>query len=274
MLPKELSISERLKLHSLKEWIDEEVTRVKSSPGDIASRIHLMKLYCIDGDWFKATRQVETISRMQPTFLTEGELYKNLIAAEAMREDVFKGARSAGEVENALPEWISDHVSMNKYYHECAYEKAEQHQEIVLEHTENIQGNGEQCGEFSWITDGDSRLGNIFEFITSGGYRWISLKDIKSISVNMPQRLIDLVWAPATLSTHNNVIRGYVPARYPLNNASDQHKLGLITEWDVINERFYQVRGQKMWITSAGEFSLFETGEMNFECQEVRNNET
>jgi type VI secretion system protein ImpE len=68
-----------------------------------------------------------------------------------------------------------------------------------------------------------------------------------------------------------SAIRGFMPARYPsVANAagdcdeSDALPLGRKTIWQEVGRTGVIAEGQKTWVTSAGDFSLFELPTCDF----------
>ncbi|MGV3346275.1 type VI secretion system accessory protein TagJ [Enterobacteriaceae bacterium LUAb1] len=260
-----MSITTALKTSTLQDWIIQAIANVKATPGNIETRLQLFKLYCVDANWNKAMHQLETLFKLDPEFQRQGELYKNLLLSEKMREEVLTGKRSPGVLDGDLPAWVQLLQQANQKYAEEECVQGEALRQQALNDAEARAGRSEKQGEFSWLADGDERLGPICEFICAGGYRWVPFAEIDSLQVAEPKGIIDLVWAPAQIVVREQTWHGYLPARYPLNSESeDQLKLGLKTEWLHKEESRYEGQGQKMWMTSDGEYSLFEAGDIHF----------
>jgi type VI secretion system protein ImpE len=116
---------------------------------------------------------------------------------------------------------------------------------------------------FEWISDTDTRLGPVCEFIVAGGYRWLAFADIVSMRLARPASLLDLVWLPATLqlrSTQAGVqqLRGFVPARYSGtenlaaevgSSQRDALMLSRLTRWEDIGDTGVFAVGQKTLMT-------------------------
>lgn len=250
---------------TLEDWVKRTVNEVKSKPSDIALRQHLFNLYCLQAEWAKAMRQVETLLQLEPEFKRQGELYKNLILSEKIREGVLAGQREPGTVEDSQPEWIKDLLQANALYAENDLQQGETLRRKVLDVAEARSGQSEHKGEFNWLADGDDRLGPVCEFICAGGYRWVPFAHLEMITVQEPQQLIDLIWAPAQIIVNGKSWHGYLPSRYPVSlEEDDAFKLGQKTEWRQVNGERYCGVGRKMWVTSEDEFSLFEAGKILF----------
>lgn len=243
--------------------IVQAIADVKAQPGNSDVRMQLFKLYCLQADWDRALRQLDIVAKTESESQRQCELYKNLILSERLRAMVMAGEREAGHFGEALPEWCGQLLKANALYQAGDVNDAEQCRHQALESADSLTGQSEGLGQFDWIADGDDRLGPVCEFISAGGYRWVPFSEIESLTVEQPNGLTDLVWAPATLVVKGRTHKGYLPARYPVSKTSEAGLLlGTLTEWQSCDGGRYIGQGRKMWITSNGECSLFEAGEI------------
>ncbi|MBF2998639.1 virulence protein SciE type, partial [Pseudomonas aeruginosa] len=68
---------------------------------------------------------------------------------------------------------------------------------------------------FAWLADADTRLGPVLEVIFNGRYAWLPMSNLRSLKVEAPSDLRDLVWLPAELTLANGgVTVALLPARY------------------------------------------------------------
>lgn len=253
------------KTSSIEEVLANCLSQVKAKPEDISLRETLYKLYCIEGSWQKALMQLQTIEVIKPELLQQVEITKNLIFSELIREEVLRGERLPGLLNIELPEWMSLLQQANKLLAEGALTEQDALRNQAFSLVDVSAGDSEHTGSFSWMADSDGRIGPACEFIVAGGYRWVPFSDMKSVTIEKPKELIDLVWSKAQIQTHSETYYGYIPSRYPLSdNASQNAKLGLVTEWEDLSPACYRGSGRKVIITDAGEFSLLESGKITF----------
>ena len=82
---------------------------------------------------------------------------------------------------------------------------------------------------------------------------------IRSIALEAPADLRDVVWMPAKLGlTNGGEAAALIPTRYP-GSESDPNgliRLGRKTEWDEAAPDTFHGRGQRMFATNAGEHAL------------------
>lgn len=254
-----------LKTASLEEVLANCLSQVKAKPDDISLRETLYKLYCVEGSWQKALMQLQTIEVIKNDSLEEVEIAKNLIFSELIREEVLRGERLPGMLNVELPEWINLLNQANKLLSEGLLNEQDELRSQAFSLVNGSAGEGPHIGSFSWISDSDGRIGPACEFIAAGGYRWVPFSEIKSLSIEKPKELIDLIWSKAHIQTSSDVYYGYIPSRYPLiENASKDAKLGLVTEWEDVSATCSKGSGRKVIITDAGDFSLLESGKITF----------
>lgn len=249
---------------SLDEAISQAVINVKSQPANSDLRMQLFNLYCLQADWNRALRQLDIVLKTGNDMQRQCELYKNLIFSERLREMVMIGERKAGNLGEELPQWCTLLNQANALYHTGDFAEGEHLRCKALDAASALTGKCEGLGEFDWLADGDDRLGPVCEFIYAGGYRWIPFSDIEVLNVEKPCHLTDLIWAPASLNVRGQIHKGYLPARYPLKQTSEINlQTGTLTEWQENEGGRYTGHGRKMWISSNGECSLFDAGEIN-----------
>ncbi len=114
---------------------------------------------------------------------------------------------------------------------------------------------------FEWIMDGDNRLGPVLEAIVNGRYYWIPFQRIRSIQIEEPADLRDLVWMPAFFTWANGGESvGLIPTRYPGSEASEDPEVrrGHKTEWLEQSGGAFVGQGQRMFFTDSGEYALME----------------
>ncbi|WP_158513791.1 type VI secretion system accessory protein TagJ [Serratia inhibens] len=237
---------------------------IKREPGNIEARLQLVKLYCFQAEWDRALLQLDTLLKIDPETQRQVELYKNLIFSERLRDSVLSGGHEACLLEGTLPDWVQELQRANAFYAVGQEERGKACRLQALENAPMSAGHSETLGEFTWLADGDDRLGPICEFICAGGYRWVPFSGINALVVNTPKGLTDLVWASATLML-DKPVHGFIPARYPLMAQKDhKFKTGSQTQWQQQGQERYVGHGRKMWMSSAGECALFEAGNITF----------
>jgi type VI secretion system protein ImpE len=119
---------------------------------------------------------------------------------------------------------------------------------------------------FESIEDADPRIGARLEVLAGDSYMWIPLAHIASLTMQAPQRLRDLLWAPATIHTgpeFQGADLGEVllPVLSPFSwkHADDNVRLGRMTVWETSAEgAFGHPFGQKMLLVDGEEIPLLE----------------
>jgi type VI secretion system protein ImpE len=92
-----------------------------------------------------------------------------------------------------------------------------------------------------------------------GRYYWVPFERLRSISLEAPSDLRDVVWMPAQLRLVNGgETAALIPARYPGSEADRDGltRLSRKTEWDEVVPETFHGRGQRMFATPGGEYAL------------------
>ena len=78
---------------------------VKASPTDASARMKLFRVFCLTGQWDRAAIQLDTASGMDAGLAMTSLVYKQAIACERLRAEVFAGSRTPVVVGEPQP-WL------------------------------------------------------------------------------------------------------------------------------------------------------------------------
>ncbi len=254
---------EQLASGNLKEAIEITQDLVRRKPEDVKERILLFQLYCVNGDWLKAKKQLPIIREFDAGAIPMVETYSRLLDMEQLREEVFSGDKTPllfGEPK----EWLSYLVQALKFDIDNKPEAAAELRDRAFEEAEAISGtiNGEK---FEWLADADPRLGPVLELMMSNAYYWVPFSAIKSIRIPEPRDLRDMCWTPVNLLWVNGgPANGFIPTRYVETvQADDPHlKLSRLTAW-----QGDKPIGQRMFADETTEVPLLEVRAINFDSE-------
>nr|WP_322026832.1 type VI secretion system accessory protein TagJ [Burkholderia sp. BCC1977] len=191
-------------------------------------------------------------------------MYRDLIRAERWRAKVVEGQERPGAV-LASPPWTDALLDALRHAADRQVEQADTLRDAAFQAASDVPLVAPQ-GHAAWIVDSDSRFGPVCEVITAGHYRWVPFADLAAWRVSQPAQLVDLVWAPCTLTlVDGSLIHGFMPARYPgSETGSDAVRVGRETLWRDIGRTGVVALGQKTWATDLGDFSVFELAHAEF----------
>lgn len=254
---------EHLATGNLQEALKITQEQVRKKPEDVKERILLFQLYCVNGDWFKAKKQLPIIRQFDESAVPMVETYSRLLDMEQLREEVFSGDKTPllfGEPK----EWLSFLVQALKFDTEKNEQAAIDLRDKAFEEADAISGtiNGEK---FEWLADADPRLGPVLELMMSNAYYWVPFSAIKSIRIPEPRDLRDMCWTPVNLLWVNGgPANGFIPTRYVETVHSDDPnlKLSRLTTWD--GDRPI---GQRMFAHESAEIPLLEVRAINFDTE-------
>lgn len=249
---------------SLDARIDEVQGKIRSQPAVADHRWALFELLCLTQQWERAIQQLQVFAQLNPQLAQVAQAYRDLIRAERWRAEVLGGLRDPGFVIEP-PSWVESLVRALHLTAAGQSGEADQLREKALDDAPLVAGRGD-AHAFEWIADSDSRLGPVCEVVTAGRYRWLPFSDIAAWELGRPAALVDLVWAPCSLTLVDGTkARGFMPARFPAveeavhdRAALDALRLGSTTVWAESGRTGVIAQGRKTWTTSAGDIGLFE----------------
>jgi type VI secretion system protein ImpE len=234
---------------------------VRANPADAKRRVFLFQLLCVLGQWERALAQLNVAGELDAGTLGMVQVYREALASEALRTEVFAGRRSPlifGEPE----QWVAVLLEALRVAAGSENARSQALREQAFEQAPATPGtiDGQP---FEWIADADQRLGPMLEAIVNGRYYWVPMQRVAAIRFEKPVDLRDLVWQPVEFKWANGgEAVGLVPARYPgSEHAADPTlKLGRRTEWLDAGNGTFAGCGQRMLATDAGEYPLMEIG--------------
>ena len=262
MTPSE-EIQTKLKSKDLAGALSACKAAIRKSPTDPELRFMLFQLLSLQADWEAASNQLvaysELVGRQSPLPI----IFNQMIHAEIRRKYVFTGEEQP-TIFGEPPEWLSYLLRSLTAAANQKMEDAAALRQKALEEAPAITGsiNGQP---FSWLMDGDSRISVLFEAVINGQYYWVPQSRLREVRMEPPSQARDTVWAAASLVLDNSSeISSFIPVRYPGAQSwvGDGLKLARETSWDLPAADFYFGKGQRVWMTDAGEHPLLETREI------------
>jgi len=236
---------------------------IRKEPANADLRVFLFQLLSINGEWDKATTQLQVAAELSPANGIMSQVCGPALLCEKMRENVFNGKRTPlifGEPE----EWVGLMVEAGRLFGQGHRDKASEVRAKALDLAEPVPGsiNGQP---FEWLTDADDRMGPIFEAIVDGKYYWIPMGRVRSVRAEPPTDLRDLIWQPASFQwvTGGESV-GLLLARYPGSHLSGDPSIRMArkTEWNEHDGGMFTGLGQREFATDAGEFPVLEVREI------------
>jgi len=231
--------------------------RVRGEPANPKLRVFLFQVLCVLGDWERARAQLKALAELDPGSLALVHAYGATISCELLRREVFAGVRTPLLLGEPLP-WVALLLQALAVAGQGRAADAKALRAEALEQARAVPGaiDGET---FDWLADADSRLGPVCEAVIEGSYYWVPFERLRSLALEAPSDLRDVVWMPSQLGlTNGGQAAALIPARYP-GSESDKDgliRLGRKTEWDEVAPETFHGRGQRMFATDSGEYAL------------------
>lgn len=214
---------------------------LRSDPGDAQRRAFLFELLCFAGEYDRAEKQLDVLAGESGHAQIGSLLYRSAIHAQRTREAMF--------AEGTFPRMgLSPAPAAGSL-------------------------NGRP---FASLQDVDPRIGARLEVFAAGQYTWISFETIASLRMGPPQRLRDLLWAPAALRTtgsgaEEDLGEVLIPVLTPLasRHPEDLVRLGRMTEWEELEDGSEVPVGQKLLLVDGEEIPILELRELEIAAAPV-----
>ena len=249
----------------LEETLAQLQDTVRSDPSTVKHRVFLFQLLAVMGQWDRALTQLNVAGELDAGTLAMVQTYREALLCEGLRADVFAGKRSPvifGEPE----QWVALLLESLSLMADGQFARSQDVRNQAFElapATSGIVGDpsGPDSENFEWIADADTRMGPVLEAIINGRYYWVPFHRIKSINIEVPEDVRDLVWMPAFFTWANGgETVGLIPTRYPGSEVSEDKLIRLArkTIWQELDDGVYQGLGQRMFATDVGEYPLMD----------------
>lgn len=244
-------------------------SHIRANPEKSELRVFLFQLLSVMGQWGRALTQLDVAGDLDHSTLAMVSMYRQVIACERVREQVFLGNKEP-IIFGKPKDWIALLVQSLKLSSQDQHVKSQQLRAQAFECAEVTSGHiNEQ--PFEWMADSDLRLGPVMEVIVDGRYLWVPIENLKSIVIESPADLRDVVWLPAHFTWNNDgESYGVIPTRYPFSYQYDPLlALSRKTEWQDCGNDVFLGLGQKVWATESGEYPIMDIRTISFTTKEV-----
>ena len=245
---------------------DELRRMIQKQPQRSDLRIFLFQIYCVQGEWIKASTQLDVLLELDASSKPMVETYREALKCEALRREVFDGKRSP-LVLGAPQDWLAMMIEALRVDAEGRPEAAAELRAGALESAPATSGKLDDA-PFAWLADADARLGPVVEAIINGKYYWVPISRLIRIEIDKPADLRDFVWAPATLTLENGAANvALIPTRYPGTERETDNALRLAraTDWREQPGGAWHGVGQRMLTTDQSEIALLDVRVLAFD---------
>lgn len=227
-----MKADELFRAGKLDEAIESLGGELRSNPADAQRRVFLFELLCFAGEHDRAAKQLDVLGNGNRQAQMGALLYHGALNAERTRQDMF--------AQSSFPRGAAPAASGT------------------------INGR-----PFTSIVDADPRIGARLEVFAGGRYLWVPFAHIASVRMQPPQRLRDLLWAPALVRTgpgFKDLELGEVltPVLAPLSwrDSDDAVRLGRVTDWVRTDDGIEVPLGQKLLLVDGEELPILEVREL------------
>jgi len=237
--------------------------QVREKPGDAKLRVFLFQLLSVLGQWERALAQLDVCGQLDHGTLSMVNTYREAIKCEAVRAAVFAG-KTTPVVFGQPTQWVAMLIEALAQEAQGNAAQATHLRARALEAAPVTPGTLDGTA-FDWIGDADSRLGPVLEVVLNGRYTWVPFDALSAITIEAPEDLRDMVWAPVQLTFANGgQTVALVPTCYPgtREQADGALKLARGTTWSGLGDDQYAGLGQRLISTSGPEAALLDAREI------------
>ncbi len=248
---------EALKQGDLEAALADLTDRIRRAPADARLRIFLFQLFAVLGAWDRALAQLQVAGELDAGALAMVNTYRELLRGEALRAKVFTGDLDP-LILGEPTAWIALLIAALRASAQGRFEASKQLRDQGLEEAPVIPGRIDGAA-FGWIADADSRLGPLLEILIDGRYAWVPFQRIRTLILEEPTDLRDLVWLPARVTWSNGgETVAFIPTRYPGSEDSPDGRIRLarLTDWVDLGAGCFRGLGQRMLTTDTGDYAL------------------
>jgi type VI secretion system protein ImpE len=195
------------------------------------------------------------------------QMYLATLAAEKTRNAVFNGTARPRIGTPTAPLHVEHQLAALREIAGAQFDEARRLLDAAEEERPAISGTA-GGRKFEDFRNYDDRFGGVLECIRGADYYWIPFPMIKSLLVEAPKKLRDLVWAPARLEDREgNKTELLLPVRYPGSETSPDPavRLGRVTEWAEVGPGISVGHGVHSFLTDDLDLGLLELGRIEFD---------
>ncbi|HNT39597.1 MAG TPA: type VI secretion system accessory protein TagJ [Rubrivivax sp.] len=251
---------------ALEQQLAELKGEIRAAPAQASLRIYLFQLLAVMGQWRKALEALQLAAQLDPKAQPMARTYREAIACEMLRADVFAGRRSPS-ILGEPPPWMG---LLTQALVKLGKGDAATAAALRAEAFEQAPTSSGRLDDepFEWIADADSRLGPVCELLVKGSYYWLPFASIRNIGFEKPQDLRDFVWTACevTLSS-GGTLAGFIPTRYPgSEEAADGLRLARRTEWTDLGDGHASGLGQRLWLADGEDHALLDVRRLQIDA--------
>lgn len=256
---------ELIQANRLTEARAQLVNDVAAAPSDAGKRVLLFEVLSFCGDFRKAEQHLDLLAEQDLAGRTSARVYKALLAAERERSEVAVGAKSP-HLLGPAPGYLEAHLAARAQLQAGDIARAARYFSELENESQALCGTANR-NEFEGFQDSDAMLAPFLELFIHDRYLWLPFRDLRELSVSPPHTLLDLLWAPAQLTTWQGITTScFLPVLYPATygHPDDMVRLGKMTDWRDLGGGIFRGAGQHVYLAGDDELPLLDIRELRF----------
>ena len=248
--------------------IEATTAEVKDNPTDVSRRTTLFELLCFAGQWERAEKQIDVIGQQSMQSAMAVQVYRANIQAERERERLFDAGVAPHFLTEPTP-YVDTHLEALAKLRGGDVAGARALLDQAEEARPAIAGkwNGKP---FLDVRDYNDLVAPVLELIVKDKYVWLPLDQVRSVAIEPPKKLRDLLWIPARVEAKDGTIgEVYIFALYAGSHrhADEQVKLGRMTDWKDSGSDLYVGSGQRLFLVDGEDQPILEARSIQFDLE-------
>ena len=238
---------------------------IKDDSNSADLRFFLFQAFAVNGEWERARTQLNLCCSFDKNYDMIGKILTKLLDAEVTREKVFAGKESP-LLFGAPNDWLVLLIQALKADAEGKADLAEELRGQAFDKAETNPGVANEEA-FQWFGDMDPRLGPVMEVIVDGKYYWCPMENIKSMVIERPSDLKDIVWTGCHFTWINGgTAAGFIPTRYAGSTSVDNDliKLSRLSDW-IVKDGVELPVGPREFVSDVNDFPLLGLDKIVFD---------
>lgn len=252
----------------LKAAIDAITAEVKANPADVPRRTFLFELLCFSGEWDRAEKQIDVIGQQSIQSAMAVQVYRANIQAERSRERLFD-AGTAPHFLTEPPPYIDTCLEGIRKQKEGDTAAARALLDKAEEERPALAGRWNEK-PFLDARDYNDLVAPALELIVKDKYVWLPLDQVRSLKIEPPKKLRDLLWIPARVEAKDGTIgEVFLFGLYALSHrhTDDQVRLGRMTDWKDAGGDLYLGAGPRLFLVDEDEQPALEIRSVEFDLE-------
>ena len=239
-------------------------TELRQKPADVDLRYNMAGLLGFAGEFDRALTHLDFIAGERPELATAVAMYVSSVHAEEERRRIYASSHSPG-TDKQNEDLVRRRVQLRTQLRNGdAAAAAKSMADIAAEPVTAASLDGAAPVRF---VDTDEGTGAVLEIFVGGRCLWVPTGNLRSLELQKPRGLLDLLWAQCAIETTTGTrYSAHVPVLYAGTAARTNPRVrcGLETEWQDEHGAAFRGYGARVFHAGDREVGILELRKVRF----------